>query len=42
MDGDTSLAALYARTCAFTSRYLEHVAEEEELIDPALRAAEAG
>lgn len=39
MDGDTSLAALYARTCAFTSRYLEHVAEEEELIDPALRAA---
>ena len=39
LDGDMSLAELYARTCAFTSRYLEHVAEEEELIDPALRAA---
>jgi hypothetical protein len=39
MDSDTSLAELYARTCAFTSRYLEHVAEEEELIDPAIRAA---
>ena len=38
-DGETSLAALYARTCTFTSRYLEHVAEEEELIDPAIRAA---
>lgn len=39
LEDDTSLAALYARTCAFTSRYLEHVAEEEELIDPAIRAA---
>lgn len=39
VDGDTPLAALYARTCAFTSRYLEHVAEEEELVDPAIRAA---
>jgi hypothetical protein len=39
LDGHTSLAALYARTCAFTSRYLEHIAEEEELIDPAIRAA---
>jgi hypothetical protein len=39
LEGDTSLAALYARTCAFTSRYLEHIAEEEELIDPAIRSA---
>jgi hypothetical protein len=39
MEGDTSLAELYARTCTFTSRYLEHIAEEEELIDPAIRAA---
>ena len=39
LDGDTSLAALYARTCGFTYKYLEHIAEEEELIDPALRAA---
>jgi hypothetical protein len=39
LESNTSLAALYARTCAFTFRYLEHMAEEEELIDPALRAA---
>jgi hypothetical protein len=39
MEGDTSLPALYTRTCAFTSNYLEHIAEEEELIDPAIRAA---
>ncbi len=39
LESDTSLAALYARTCAFTSRYLEHIAEEEELIDPAIRGA---
>lgn len=38
VDGDTPLAVLYARTCAFTAVYLEHVAEEEELIDPAIRA----
>lgn len=38
VEGDISLAALYVRTCAFTSAYLEHVAEEEELIDPAIRA----
>jgi hypothetical protein len=39
LEGDTSLAALYARTCTFTSRYLEHIAEEEELIDAAIGAA---
>lgn len=38
VDGDTPLAALYAKACAFTSIYLEHLAEEEELIDPAIRA----
>jgi hypothetical protein len=39
VDGDRPPTALYARACAFTSAYLEHVAEEEELIDPAIRAA---
>ena len=39
VDGDTPIAELYSRACRFTCAYLEHVAEEEELIDPAIRAA---
>lgn len=38
---DAPLAHLYARACMFTSRYLEHIDEEEAVIDPAIRAAYA-
>lgn len=38
VDGNSPLDALYARGCAFAAAYLDHVAEEEELIDPAIRA----
>lgn len=38
IEGDTALPVLYARTCAFASGYLEHMAEEEELMEPAIRA----
>jgi hypothetical protein len=33
------LAGLYRRLAGFTGRYLEHIAEEEDVVDPAVRGA---